>query len=354
MGHPQEVIVAAPAPPRVRQAWYVLCFSEELGARPLRRTLYGDPIVLFRTASGRAAALEDRCPHRNVPLSLGCVQGETLQCGYHGWTFDPQGRVQDVPGYLGEADRPGRRAPWHAVREQQGLVWVWATPEEQPDVDPYRFSHADRPGYLTVRHQVRARASVHAVAENALDVPHTAYLHGGLFRNPEDRNEIQAVVRREHDRVECEYIGEPRPTGLVAKLISPSGGVVTHFDRFILPSIVEVEYRLGEENHLLNGAACTPADDYDTILYAVVSLRTRLPARLVRPVIQPLALRIFAQDARVLERQTETLDHFGEERYASTDIDLLGPQILKLLQRAEKGDIDPTAKPWSREVTLTV
>jgi phenylpropionate dioxygenase-like ring-hydroxylating dioxygenase large terminal subunit len=339
----------------VRNAWYVACLSRELGKAPLKRKLHGDPLVVFRTASGRAAALQDRCPHRNVPLSYGCVKGETLQCGYHGWKFDERGRVEEIPGYVGdEVDKPGRRAPFHAVREQQGLVWVWATPDVEPDVDPYHFEYADRPGYLTVRHVVRANASIHAVAENALDVPHTAYLHGGLFRNPDARNEIRAVVRREHDRVEAEYIGEPRPTGLIGRLISPSGGVVTHFDRFILPSIVQVEYRLGDENHLMNSAALTPEDDYETALYAVVALRTRFPPVLARPVIQPIALRIFGQDAEVLSLQTKTLERFGEEKYASTDLDLLGPQILKLLQRAEKGEIDPASKPWTREVGMRV
>lgn len=346
--------MTAPTPPRIRRAWYVACFSDELRKEPLQRRIYGQPIALFRTASGRAAALEDRCPHRNVPLSYGCVKGETLRCGYHGWHFDDRGRVAAIPGYLGEPDKPGRRAPFYAVREQQGLVWIWATPGEEPDVEPYHFAYADRPGYLTVRHQVRAKASLHAVAENALDVPHTAYLHGGLFRNPGQRNEIRAVVRREHDRVEAEYIGEPRPSGLVGRVISPSGGVVTHFDRFVLPCVIQVEYRLGDENHLMNSAALTPEDDYETAVYAVVALKTRLPPAVVRPIVQPLALRIFGQDARILALQTGNLERFGEERFASTDLDLLGPQILKLMQRAEKGELDPAAKPWTREITMRV
>ena len=36
------------------------------------------------------------------------------------------------------------------------------------------------------------------------------------------------------DRVEAEYLGEPRPEGLAARILSPSGGTVVHFDRFFL------------------------------------------------------------------------------------------------------------------------
>ena len=77
--------------------WYVACLSADLsrkGDRPVKRTILGSPLVLFRDAEGRAAALVDRCPHRNAPLSFGRIRPDdrTLECGYHGWRFDGAGR----------------------------------------------------------------------------------------------------------------------------------------------------------------------------------------------------------------------------------------------------------------------
>ena len=68
---------------RLPQHWFILCTSRELGTRPLARTLQGTPLVLFRDGRGRPAALLDRCPHRNVPLSLGRVRDGQLECNYH-------------------------------------------------------------------------------------------------------------------------------------------------------------------------------------------------------------------------------------------------------------------------------
>jgi phenylpropionate dioxygenase-like ring-hydroxylating dioxygenase large terminal subunit len=184
---------------------------------------------------------------------------------------------------------------------------------------------------------VRAKGSLHATLENTLDVPHTAYLHGGLFRTEEKRNEIEVVVRRGADQVEAEYIGEPRPKGLVGRLLAPGGGVVQHFDRFLLPSIAQVEYRIGDDSHLLVTSAMTPVDDWDTVVHAVVTFRMPLPHWLVKPFLTPVALHIFQQDARILERQTETIHRFGTETYASTELDVLGPPILRLLRQAERG-----------------
>src|SRR5206468_2317244 len=79
------------------RAWYVLCLSDELKREPIRRKLFGTPIVLFRGADGRVGALVDRCPHRSVPLSLGRVVGQQIECEYHGWQFDTGGNRVRVP-----------------------------------------------------------------------------------------------------------------------------------------------------------------------------------------------------------------------------------------------------------------
>jgi nitrite reductase/ring-hydroxylating ferredoxin subunit len=339
----------------VADDWYIACESQQLNDKPLAVTLLDTPLVLFRNHSGRAGALLDRCPHRNVPLSLGAVKGENLECVYHGWQFDRRGICQAVPGLVGEQKATGRRVPAFAVREQDGFVWVYATPEVEPEREPFRLPYINERNYTTVRQVVEAESSIHAAAENALDVPHTAYLHGGLFRSATSkRHEIEVVIRRWHDRVEAEYIGEPRPPGLAGRLLAPGGGVVTHFDRFILPSIVQVEYRLGDRSHLCVTSALTPVADFHTRLFAVTSFRLPLPGWLVALFLRPLALRIFQQDAVMLKRQTETIRQFGGEQYMSTEIDVLGPHIYRLLKQAERGEREAAAEPFTRTLRMLI
>jgi phenylpropionate dioxygenase-like ring-hydroxylating dioxygenase large terminal subunit len=325
---------------KLTEAWFIACTSKELRHRPLARTIQGTPLVLFRDKNGEPGALLDRCPHRNVPLSLGEVASDgCLQCPYHGWRFDRSGECTAIPSYTGETAGKARRAPMFPVVEQQGFVWVWASPTtEMPSTRPHRFAVADDPTYTTVRQVVEAKATMYSVVENALDVPHTAFLHKGLFRSDSRGIAITAKVHRTADRVESEYVGEPRPPGLIAKILSPSGGMVTHFDRFLLPSIAQVEYRIGTENHLLVDSVMTPVTDFLTRIYAVVSFRMRLPGWLVKPFVKPLALRVFKQDAFILERQTQTIESFGGEMFASTDIDVVGRHVWRLLKQAERGD----------------
>ena len=182
---------------RIVDDWYVACQSKTLRDKPLSVTLLGSPLVVFRNRKGEVGALVDRCPHRNTPLSLGAVKSDTLQCSYHGWEFDTQGECQAVPGLVGEPKQKGRNAQAYPVREQDGFVWVYATPDVQPDREPFRLPLLGLSGYTTIYQELVIEASVHAAAENILDVPHTAYLHGGLFRSAKvERKEVEVVVRR--------------------------------------------------------------------------------------------------------------------------------------------------------------
>ena len=339
---------------RLERQWYVACDSRSLGSAPLRRDILGTPLCLFRGSDGRAAALLDRCPHRNVPLTFGKVIDGELQCGYHGWRFNGAGACLAVPGLCGEEQTRGRAATIFPSIEQDGFVWVFLSTEIEPEGEPFRFPHLGDRGYTTVRRRVSAESTLHAAIENALDVPHTAFLHGGLFRTEQKRNEIEAVVRVQGDRVEAEYLGEPRPTGIAARILSPSGGMVTHFDRFILPSIAQVEYALGSENHFVVTTAMTPVSDFETVLHAVVSYRLRLPNWLVRPFLEPVAKKIFRQDAEILRLQAETIQRFGGEDFISTEIDILGRHIWKLMRQAAKGEPLEGNPPVEQRVRLLV
>ena len=84
----------------LKNYWYVAAMSEELADKPLGRILLNKPIVLFRGESGRIGALDDRCAHRLTPLSLGRIDGDMLECGYHGWTYDCAGQCVRLPGMV--------------------------------------------------------------------------------------------------------------------------------------------------------------------------------------------------------------------------------------------------------------
>ena len=330
--------------------WYVACLSSELKNKPLRVQLWNTPIVLFRDEKGIPRALLDRCAHRNVPLSDGkCIQGR-VQCPYHGWEFDGEGICRKIPALVKEAEHPARNVPAFPAKEQQGHIWVFTTTERQPNHEPFVFPRMQDEGYTSIMYQADFDGSIHACAENILDVPHTAFLHRGLFRGV-TQNRIQTKVRRFVDRVECQYLGEPRPSGLIGKILAPNGGEVEHYDRFLLPSIAQVEYGLGEREVIIS-SALSPVSEFTTRLYAVVTIKLSVPAWLIRPVVLPFALKILNQDIVMLQKQREWIQRFGGEDYCYSDVDLLGASIVRLLKKSVKEMVAIQAEAGEPEAVL--
>ena len=104
--------------------WYPIAWSRELKpGTSVGRRFAGDPVVVCRAKSGALFALEDRCAHRQVPLSLGVIEGERLKCGYHGWAYDQGGKCVDVP-YLGRERLPNGVRSYPAC-EVDGLVFIF-------------------------------------------------------------------------------------------------------------------------------------------------------------------------------------------------------------------------------------
>ena len=331
---------------RLTRAWFVGCESRELRGSPIARTIQGTPIVLYRSG-GRAVAALDRCPHRNVPLSEGRVLGNGhLECRYHGWQFDGEGRCRAIPGLDAEVgEHRARDATPLAVRED-GRVRLGrrepgpaaarrAVARPAPGRPPLRHRAAAvrRAGDAARHRRERARRAAHRVPSRR-----TVPLPGA----PDRRRRRRAPQHRPRRGRVRRRAAADRPG---AALLAPRGGIVTHVDRFILPSIVQVEYRLGDSTHLVSSAALTPIDALTTRLYAVVALRSPLPRLLVRLAAVPVMNRIFRQDAEMLALQTKTIRAFGGECFAYSPVDVLGPQIGRLLQRAAAGGepADPEA-----------
>lgn len=110
--------------------WWAVARSEEVtNIKPINVDLGDQPVVLWRDAGGVARALEDRCPHRRAPLSLGCVLGNgMIQCGYHGWTYDGgTGHLKDIPNLKSTQKFPPLyRATPFAAAESGGFVRISA------------------------------------------------------------------------------------------------------------------------------------------------------------------------------------------------------------------------------------
>lgn len=202
----------APSTEIPRNQWYVAAYGYEITDGLFARTICGEPIVFFRSAGGEVTALADRCVHRRFPLSKSRQVGDTIVCGYHGFTYDRSGACVAVPGQT-RIPRTAR-VESYPVAEQDSFVWVWIG-----DADPAPVASIPRAPWLAQRgwasvSGMEPLAARHALlVDNLLDLSHETYLHGGYIGTPEvaatpittETDSDAGVVRvsRHMDDAEC-------------------------------------------------------------------------------------------------------------------------------------------------------
>jgi len=168
----------------LNEAWYVAAWSEELGSGTLlARTLLDQPIVLFRDSSGSPAALIDRCPHRFAPLSRGRLQGDSIECGYHGLCFDRAGACTRNP--YASTVPPRARVRSFPVLERDGIVWIWMGEASTADAGlaPSLPTLVD-PAWHAIRGYLRTPANYVLAIDNLMDLTHPEYLHDRSLGSP--------------------------------------------------------------------------------------------------------------------------------------------------------------------------
>lgn len=160
----------------LKGCWQVAAFCTEVTEQALTRTLADEPVLLYRTAEGQAVAMQDRCPHRYLPLSLGRKHGDVIECGYHGMRFGPDGACRHIPGQTMIPPR-ARVTTWPVV-ERYGFVWIWlgdgaqADPALVPD-----FHWMTSPDWAVAQGYHFIEADYRLLVDNLLDLSHETFVH---------------------------------------------------------------------------------------------------------------------------------------------------------------------------------
>jgi phenylpropionate dioxygenase-like ring-hydroxylating dioxygenase large terminal subunit len=166
----------------LKNYWYVAALADEVRERPLGRTLLGEPVVLFRTADGAPHAFEDRCPHRQLPLSMGKVIGDVLQCHYHGLRFDGSGQCVRVPGQ----DHIPAKARVRTYPVVERYRWIWVFMGDPALADPAQicdFHWLQDPDWGAKPAYLHVEANWQLVVDNLLDLTHLAFVHETTIGN---------------------------------------------------------------------------------------------------------------------------------------------------------------------------
>src|SRR5262245_2748617 len=170
----------------LRNTWYAALWSQDLAPGQLvARTFLNEPIVLFRGADGKPAALADSCPHRFSPLSKGkIVKGSHVRCPYHALEFDGAGKCVHNPHGNGHIAST-LKVRSYPVHEKHSLIWIWMG---ERDADPalipdFSLLDPDSGRLVSKRDWILMETSYELIIDNLMDLSHTAVVHEGILGN---------------------------------------------------------------------------------------------------------------------------------------------------------------------------
>lgn len=319
--------------------WYIVAQSQELKANQvIHRTLLDEWLALFRDEKGNVVALQDRCIHRNSQLSRGQVRNGQLQCGYHGWVFDGQGKLVHIPSEGEGSKKVGNRcAVRYQVKEQDDLIFVCLDYREELGLTPFRMPHYGDQGYETVRLFNIFHNSVLNCAENYVDVPHTVFVHDKIFR-VQLNQKVEAEVVRTGSEVHVDYQGEDSNLGWFSWFLNPSKAPIVHRDSFYGPNITSVYYGFGKKEFWITSQSI-PVSDTLTHVYTDLTYKFGFFNKLARPIVRYQGQSVIDQDIEALNNQMKVIEKYGMN-FSNSTADIIHVYIESIREAIEKGE-DP-------------
>ena len=303
----------------VRNAWYLIGWLGDFDQGPVQRWVCGVPLVVWRTESGILSVLEDRCPHRLVPLSKGTVAGDVLRCIYHGAEIGSDGRCALIPGNADVSKTDPVRC--FAAVERHGGIWVWMGAFDAATLDSLPDTHllaAD--GWRVIRGMLSCKADYQLCVDNLLDLSHETYLHPHTIGTAEV---AEAPVKLDFTQGRLAVARVMRNVA-APPLFAKTRGITGNIDRYqtvtaALPSFVEVDVK---------ATRVDVADDSDALRWKVMFFMT--PERsgsthYLFAVTRSFALQSDEVDAMLTRGSLTTL---------AEDIDMLEAQQTMLEDRA--------------------
>ena len=337
----------------LKNAWYVACMSNEVAAKPLGRRICGKRMVFYRAPGGKVAALEDFCPHRGAPLSLGFLREGVIVCGYHGLTLGADGKCRSMPGQRVGAFPSVRAYP---VLEHGGYIWVWpgdAAMADPAKLHPMPWADSDEWAYGAGLFHVKC--DFRLMVDNLMDLTHEAYVHPGSIGQHEIEEAPVRTKVEGDDVVTSRFMNDITPpsfwlTGLRASLRNNDLPAETRVDRwqicrFSPPShiMIQVGVALAGQGGFEAPANVkassivvdfvTPETDTTMWYFWGMARNFNVKDELLTETIRQGQHEIFSEDLAILEQQQQNHLEFPDRRLMRLNIDSGGFQSRRVLER---------------------
>ena len=333
----------------IKNTWYVACASSDVTDKPLGRKICNEMMVFYRGDEGKISALEDFCPHRGAPLSLGKVCNGKLVCGYHGLEMGCDGKTVAMPGQRVRGFPAIKSFP---TVERYGFIWVWpGDPAKADEALLPQFEFFDNPAWAYGGGVYHIHCDYRLMIDNLMDLTHETYVHATSIGQKEI-DETPCVTQVDGDHVTTSrfmhgIIAPPfwqmalRGNGL------PDDAPVDRWQicHFTPPShvMIEVGVALAGKGGYEAPQACkvssvvvdfiTPETDTSMWYHWGMARQFQTQNDALTASIREGQSKIFSEDLQMLELQQRNLTRHPQRRLLSLNIDAGGVKSRQVIER---------------------
>lgn len=319
--------------------WHIIAFTNELKPKQsIKKRLYDLPILLWRDQYSTVHAVADVCSHKKSPLEVSCFQKNELTCPYHGWRYDEQGVLMDIPSSIDlDISKLNCRLNKFEVEEIDGYIWILIGEEA-------KSSNKDLRDQLTLigkwesvsLHQV-FKTNVEPLIDNFMDSTHTAFTHKGIIRGHGKKVKHVVNVVTSPNEVHAEFAESKEKIALGLRFIFGKNLLVKHTDSFLFPNIVKVDYYLNKIHRFNALIVCSQVSEGITQASIRLSYNFKLLNPIVRIFLPMLARKVVAQDVEITELQYINQKAFSRQKELHSECDLIHNKV-KLVRKSALED----------------
>lgn len=314
---------------RLKQQWLPVSCVKKISSNPQRFILLGIPLVIY-SLKDKIIALEDRCPHRGAPLSGGSLDGELLQCQYHGWRFNSSGECVAIPGLMSKAKLEDKKVRAYPAKIYLGLVFI-CLDQDETTLPLYSIPALKQDNYRSHFMQFAIEGEILNIIENTLDATHTHYIHAGLLRHDSKRQSVTATLKVNEASAQVCYEDEQKQSGWLSSLFESNRK--SSIGRFHYPLIAELEYYGAEHLNAAFTFFLSPTTFNKHQVFLFISYRHNPFTSWAKKIfLLPFIKLAFRQDKAILKKQDDNIALFPATSFKSTELDLLRPHIERIFE----------------------
>lgn len=288
----------------IKNKWYAIMESKEVKTKPVGVTRLNEKLVFWRDSNGVLYCIYDQCCHRGASLSLGCIKGDEMECPFHGFTYDGNGKVKTIPANGKSAVVPERfKVNAYTVKEAYGLVWLWYGQTNEKPLPEIPFFEDLKDGFTYGTFAEVWDVHYTRAIENQLDVVHLPFVHDTTIGKG-NRTIVNGPVVEWDGELMTFYVDNSVDDGSTVPL-KPSE-VKNHRQLFSLQYQVPNIWQNRISSKVRIFAAFAPIDDTHTKIY-LRFYQKFIPIPVVGPIINGISnvfnRIILHQDRRVVLSQ---------------------------------------------------